>query len=529
MPQALYQIARADFLERVRRYGFLVTMAAAVYLGYAVNAGTLGMSLGNYRGEPNSAWIGLQMAMITSTFVSLVGFYVIKNAVERDRQTRVGQIIAATPVTKATYLLGKFLSNFAVLGTIVLVMAAGAFVMQLLGHGFALEPWPLLSPFLLLALPMMAITAAVAVVFETVGFLSGGFGNVAYFFFWGASLAIGVQSKLAALDPLGFTVIERTLLASVRAAHPDWDGGFSTGGGGFMHGANRLPHLWSGISWTAAFIGMRLAWFAVAAGIVCLGTLFFDRFDSSRAPLLRRRGKAQAEEAPEPLPLPPPPPSRVTLTPIPKHAASFKSFQSFRFGGVLMAEVRLLLQGQRWWWYAGAVGLLIAQAANPLPQARHAVLALSWLWPILLWSAMGTRELKHGTDQLLFSSARSLSRQLPALWLAGVLLALLTGSVVGVRLALAGDRAGVQAWLAGAIFIPSLALALGVVSGSSKLFEGLYTTLWYIGPIQGKPERALDFLGAAPEHAAVMAPVYLGISAGLAILAFWARSRRMVQ
>ena len=28
----LYQMARADFLERVRRYSFLVTLAFAVYL-----------------------------------------------------------------------------------------------------------------------------------------------------------------------------------------------------------------------------------------------------------------------------------------------------------------------------------------------------------------------------------------------------------------------------------------------------------------------------------------------------------------
>jgi hypothetical protein len=36
------------------------------------------------------------------------------------------------------------------------------------------------------------------------------------------------------------------------------------------------------------------------------------------------------------------------------------------------------------------------------------------------------------------------------------------------------DFAGVAGWPAGAIFLPSLALALGVWSGRSKLFEGLF-------------------------------------------------------
>jgi hypothetical protein len=44
-----------------------------------------------------------------------VGFFVIKNAVERDRRTGVGQILATTPISKLQYTLGKTLSNFAVL------------------------------------------------------------------------------------------------------------------------------------------------------------------------------------------------------------------------------------------------------------------------------------------------------------------------------------------------------------------------------------------------------------------------------
>src|SRR5262249_44635027 len=114
-------VARADFLERVRRYSFLVTLIATIYLGYAAATGKVVMSLDNYRGVYTAGWIGLMVALVTTTFVSLIGFYIVKNAVERDRSTRVGQILAATPLAKLEYVLGKFLSNFAVLSTIVLV------------------------------------------------------------------------------------------------------------------------------------------------------------------------------------------------------------------------------------------------------------------------------------------------------------------------------------------------------------------------------------------------------------------------
>jgi len=33
--RALFQMVKADFLERVRRYSFLLTLGFSIYLGYA--------------------------------------------------------------------------------------------------------------------------------------------------------------------------------------------------------------------------------------------------------------------------------------------------------------------------------------------------------------------------------------------------------------------------------------------------------------------------------------------------------------
>ena len=63
-------------------------------------------------------------------------------------------------------------------------------------------------------------------------------------------------------------------------------------------------------------------------------------------------------------------------------------------------------------------------------------------------------------------------------------------------------------WLAAAIFIPSLALALGAWSGSNRLFEIVYMLWWYRGAFQHGP--GLDFI-AQPSL------LYAGI--GLALLA----------
>ena len=38
----------------------------------------------------------------------------------------------------------------------------------------------------------------------------------------------------------------------------------------------------------------------------------------------------------------------------------------FRFPAVLLAELKLALKGQRWWWYLCAAGLFIAALGNLL-------------------------------------------------------------------------------------------------------------------------------------------------------------------
>jgi hypothetical protein len=119
---------------------------------------------------------------------------------------------------------------------------------------------------------------------------------------------------------------------------------------------------------------------------------------------------------------------------------------------------------------------------------------LTVLLPLGLWSALGTREKCHNTDQLIFSAPHPLSRQLPLAWLAGVGVALDAGAGVAVNFLLASDGLHLLAWGTGALFIPSLALALGVWSGSSKLFEVVYMLLWYAGPINRMD--SLDFIGA---------------------------------
>ncbi|MGA2168694.1 MAG: hypothetical protein ABSG62_10820 [Terracidiphilus sp.] len=543
-PRALYQLVRADFLERVRRYSFLLTLAFSVYLGYAVYAGQITLQLDKYRGVNNSAWLGSVIGLVASFWLTLVGFYIVKNAIQRDRQTRVGQILATTPISKSFYTLSKALSNFAVLGAMVLVLALAALVIQFSqGVDSNIDLFALVSPVLIFGLSAVAVAAALAVLFESLPVLRGGVGNIFYFFLWTALITFSVATlgkgpwfptSSGFTDFTGIASLMGQMQAQVRALDPQYNGNVSFSIGG-LHPTTET-FLWTGLKWTPALLISRGMLFAIAVALALLAALFFDRFDPARAGWLtaKRQRSTSKSAAPEPAPtqapaksfeqsvldLPQPHLSAAHLTPLLRTASQAGS--RTRFFALAAAELRLLLRGHAWWWSTVAAGLFIACLFSPLDAARSGVLVAAWLWPALIWSQMGTREAQFSTGPLIFSAPHAVPRQLLATYAAGVLVAAITGGGLGLHLLYERDFAGLIAWATGALFIPALALVLGVASGSRKFFEALYTAWWYVGPLHHI--HGLDFMGTT---AASSTPApYLAAAVLLMLLAYsWRRVR----
>jgi ABC-2 family transporter protein len=515
--RVIYHLARADFLERVRRYSFLIMLGLVVLLGYQAAIGNINVQLGNYRGEFNSAWVGSMMSIIGSFFLGWFGFYLVKGSVARDRETGVGQIMATTPLTRPLYTFGKWLSNFAVLIAMVIVLAiAGIMIQYLTGEDTQLELATLLTPFLFVTLPVIALVAAVAVLFESIRFLSGGFGNVLYFFLFIMTLPLSdsLSKTNPALEPIGFALFQQSMGVAAKAAFPDYNGGF-------VLGSTDIPiqgvFHWSGVDWTPDVILKRFTFFGIAIVLTLLASLFFDRFDPSRRKPMRMTAqraaptlKQQAASTHQALSQP------VHLTPL------TSSQNGFAFIRVLISELKLLLKGQRWWWYVGAAGLFVAALINAPGNVRAFVLPLTWLWPILIWSGLGSREIQNNAQQMVFSSAAPLWRQLPATWLAGFLVTILIGSGVALKLLSLGDGVGLLAWFSAALFIPSFALASGVLSNSHKLFEVIYVTLWYLGPMN--KVYAVDYLGA---NSGGNIEFFIPLSLALIMIAFIGRARQL--
>jgi hypothetical protein len=526
----LYHLARADFLERKRRYSFLITIGLTVYLVAlylpAMDASYLTLGLGHFRGIYNSAWVGSVAAVLCSTLLSLPGFYLVKNTIERDHHTGVGQILATSSMSKLGYVLGKIVSNFVFLAVMVLVVMVAAICMQLVrAESSHLEIWSYVQPLVFITLPTMALVSALAVLFETIVWLRGGVGNIIYFFLWIVTLiaSFGGGSETGGRqpvnEPLGATIILASMTQTAFEIDPDYQGAFSIGAIVIREPVQTFQ--WDGVTWTIQTALWRVIWCGVAIGLSLIAALLFRRFDPAREkwkqmPVERPGQTAFGSSSERPKAQ-----ARILLTPLEGRGANGLAV----FGRILLAELRLVFKGVRWWWYTVALGLVATCLFVPLETARQVVFPIAWIWPILLLSQMGNREHQHGTHQLINSGAYPMRRQFPALWCAGVIVCLVTGSGWALRSGMAGLWGAFFAWCVGTAFIPSLALVLGTWSGSAKLFEVIFVLLWYVGPMSRF--TYLDFMGATDDAiAAGMPMIYLAMTAPLLALAVVGRHRK---
>jgi hypothetical protein len=521
--RVLFPMLKADFLERTRRSSFLVTICLIIYLGYAVNTGQILIKLDTYRGIYNSAWVGSLMALVITFFLGITGFYLVKNTIERDEKTGVGQIIATTPLTRVQYLLGKWLSNFAVLASLVGVLALAAIFMQVIQHEDAgVQLWALLAPFLFIALPMMALISALAVFFETVPWLKGGFGNMVYF---GVFMALFIGAiyltKLPWLDVTGISLVGPNMKAAAEMAFPDYKGSF------VLSMASDKPSqsfVWTGINWTVGLIFQRLLLLVASMGVVLFGSLFFNRFDPNRCSFPKRKHAESIAVEEDPAIQTAAQAAQDQLTPLEKNTRFH-----FNFLRLVWLECLLMVKGLKWYWLVGMAVLWIGSITSPSESMRSYWFIVVGIWPVLVWSKMGEREVRYQAEQLIYQAAYPQVRLLFSAWLAGVLITAVAASGVLLGRFLAGQPVGILPWSLSVVFIPTLALTLGILSRSGKLFEVVYPILWYLGPFNRENGLViLDYLGIHAQAPVNVSPLWFaGFLAILLLLAFIGRRRQI--
>lgn len=493
-PRIIAAIAMADLRQRLRSprtWVVLAVLAAVSWWSFpASDADYLTVSFGDgARARYSSAWIGLVIASTYGTLLSLAGFYVVRGTVVRDIDTGVWQLLVATPMHRAGYVVAKWLSHLALFS---LMLAAGVMVgaaAQLLRAEVPLfDIVELLKPIVIVALPPLALTATFAVWFDLVPWLRRSLGNVMFFFAW-AFLAANVARKGFPGDPQGLLVVEGALSAHVGGLAK---GGLSVGSQALQ---GKAPVLFDWTHWSVGtdVIAARGFWAGIAVLALLAATPLLDRFAAHRGGARTASTEGRSLRWLDGL-----------LAPL----------RGSAFGALVSAEVRLALRPRRKRWFLAMIAVFVAQAVAPDKGLVVAILA-GWLLSMDVFGRSVLRELDTRTGALVFSASGMRNRLLAARVIVGVGLAWMVTLPALLRLGLQQPTAALALLVAGAS-IALWGLALGALFRNARPFELALVASAYISVQGALVLNALVDPGAMLAGHAVALPLAAGV-----LLAAW--------
>ncbi len=421
------------------------------------------------RGRYSSAWVGMVIALMYSTTLSLAGFYLVRGTLTRDLETRVWQLLVVTTMSRSAYLFAKWLSHMTVFLVLMLAgFAVGLVAQYLRAEDLRIDLVELIKPVMVLTVPSLAVTAALAVWCDLVPWLRRSAGNVLFFVLWVSMLTFGVsqadQAPGAAFpwpgDPHGLLVAEYDLSRAWPAIDPGKELGLSVGS---MVLEGRPPVLLEWTHWQVSeeVLRARAFWPALGLCILLLAVPLLDRFAGHASKRDDARGAGSRLRWLDAL-----------LGPLQRNA----------FGALVAAELKLVLRPRRAWWWLAMLGTWGTQAFAP-DKAMAIAIVIGWMLSLDTFARLILREHDTRTSALVFSASKIQGRLLLVriLVAAGMAWAVILPGLV--RLAVMHPHAALAALVTGAS-LGLWGLACGALVRNGRLFELLALAAAYVG-VQG--------------------------------------------
>ncbi|WP_448568840.1 hypothetical protein [Thalassotalea ganghwensis] len=507
----IFQCIQADFKQRTRQNSFVVTLMAMSVLTLlffpSPDSQYQTLVINGYRGIYNSAWLGASLAMLNVLFLPLICFYLIKNALELDRKSMTGELIAATSVTKLNFLIAKWFTNVLILVSIVVIMLINCLVIQIYyGESYHINLWALVWPQIVFVLPILLAISGLSLMFESIKWLKGGLGNVVYFFLWVGAIVHSVESVS------GVGALLEHIEREVEQRFPLQQGPTNIGINISEEVNDISTFVWQGIEPSLLHLWGALPLLIISLTCLVMAFIFFDRFSN-----------ASMSEHMQP----------SKLSKMIKHGLGnnldklFINFtKHFAFTRLLRLELKLQLKSLSVYWYIVVFALNIIQLFISHQLLVSLVLPISWLWCVLVISQLGQMEKQYNTIELITYSNKSMVIQSAASCSAAWILLVLVSLGSLIRFVGSAEWLLVIQLIIAVSFTVALAYCCGVLTGTKRVFEVLYPALWYMGPIQGA--LYIDFFGVNPiaSWQASVPFYFLMISISLVILTISVKSKR---
>ena len=465
-----FKIIKYDYLQRTRSYAFLITLCAGLAMAYTFvpepNANYATIRISDYIGVYNSAWFGYVTAIMSSVFLSLIGFYLVNSAIEKDIETKVGQIIASTSVSNFKYLFSKVISNFLILLTIVLIIFLMSITLFFLyNDGYSFQLLHFVKPYLFITLPAMFFIAVLAVVFEVVLGRYSILKNVLFFFLFIALLLVTpfIENQFS-LDVFGNKIVIHQMEEMVKGITQTNEKISLTIGYVIGNIGESKKFIFNGVHFPYLFLISRVLWIGLGILLTVFISTVFHRFNVKENVRVPKQKSDKTDKNPK---------REIILSRLPKTVVNYGILP------LLKVEISLLIRnGKRWLWGINILGMVLL-AFLPLEIAHQIILPILWFLQVARLSELVTKEIHHNVYYFAFTSYKPIVRVLVSQLLAGIVLMLFIASPLIIRLLIQVNFIALSSVVFGGIFIVLFAAGLGIITKSKKLFEVVFFLLTY--------------------------------------------------
>lgn len=462
--QRILGTAKADFLERTRKFSFFAFAAVLVFVVFwfvPKPSGVTSMVIEPTRllQASDPSWIPMSSAMCGGMLLCILGFAFIKNTVQQDCRTGIFYLVQTSPLKRSTYVLGKFVSNvFLLLLLLGFLMAASFFTMALHFPGQLIPLYDFFSPFLCL-IPGLFFVAAFAVLTDCAPIFRKSSGLSIGFFFCFSVMILTFASLwrihsriLSIFDFSGFLWIRDSISNTVVSVtgHPVTQISILTNA--HRTGTQLQAIAFHGLTPFYQFFIDKLILMAFSLLLALLSSFMLPRSEKATA-------STQKQATPKPKNTP------VWIPPL--------------HFGILHSEALILLKDRTKLWWITAICLWIATIFSPMDTVCSALFPIAFAWMLPVFSKMGCLEHQTGVNSVLRTISKAPLLLAFDCWSTGLAISLAVGFPTLLRLLFSNQIANFISALIFTVAVPSFALFLGEWTKTNRPFEILYLIVCY--------------------------------------------------
>lgn len=462
-PYLIYQTAKADLMERTRRFSFLIVCTFSLFLAFFSVPDTeaplvsICMEPNLFKQGSNSSWIPITIALCGGILFPMIGLSFVKNNINGDRTNGFLYSMQAMNMKKGNYILGKFLSNLLMLTVMWLLVIIGAAIMLPFQFpGQLLSFYDFISPFIGVY-PGIIFTSAFAIILESIPFLNSKSGNVIgitilfvlFLINYSASdfnyQLLGIfdfsnykwimDSINSSVIPIIGREVQETGILVPRGMFADSQGGQEL----IFHGL-----LWSSQYFTDKIILIMISIFLIILAVVSLETTE-QRNNMCSANLHK------------------------------KERTGGKTIYTNQF----ISEFKMILKTLPKSCFAVIAGLWIYCIFAPLNYVQNYLWIIMLICSAAVFSQMGCRDYENHLTDFFITIKFSLIKQLLYSYLWGTITLLVLSAPAIIRNLIAQNFLCSFSYIVFSAFIPALACFLGEYSKSRRTFETVYLLLCF--------------------------------------------------